>query len=70
MNEWRLAKYRCTWTNWTFGVWWGRLTKRSPMHLGIDFGPLEWLFTKDEPDRRIPHHDDVAASTRRVRRVH
>lgn len=28
-----------TWTNWTFGAWWGKVGKKYM--LGIDLGPLE-----------------------------
>lgn len=30
---------KLTWTNWTFGAWWGKIGKRYM--IGIDIGPLE-----------------------------
>jgi hypothetical protein len=39
-------RIRFTWTNWTFGIWWGRFSKskRQPNHFGLDLGPLELIW--------------------------
>lgn len=33
-----------TWTNWTFGFWYGRFSKNKAAW-GIDIGPLELVYT-------------------------
>jgi hypothetical protein len=35
----KLKYIRWTWTNWTFGIWWGLISRKK--HLGIDCGPFE-----------------------------
>lgn len=34
-----------SWTNWTFGIWWGRPRKRAAWQWGVDLGPLEFVIT-------------------------
>lgn len=38
-------KIKWTWTNWTFGVWFGRVGRRQLW--GIDLGPLEIGWYRD-----------------------
>lgn len=35
---------RVTWTNWTFGIWWGPIARNS--FIGVDVGPLEIVWRK------------------------
>lgn len=36
------------WQNWTFGVWWGRFgPAKMRLRWGIDFGPLEMMWTRE-----------------------
>lgn len=43
--RWRLKAFRCSWTNWTIGFWWGRIGGGgSPMNFGIDLGPCKWVW--------------------------
>ena len=45
---WRLQQVRWTWSNWTFGVWWGRCGPAYPLHVGLDVGPLEIVWMLEE----------------------
>lgn len=48
LRRWRLrsgdAYLTWHWTNWTFGVWWGRLSTGASG--GVDLGPLEFTVRK------------------------
>lgn len=35
---------KLTWTNWTFGAWWGKIGRKYM--IGIDVGPLEIVRTR------------------------
>jgi hypothetical protein len=35
-----------TWTNWTFGVYWGHIGKKFV--IGIDVGPFEVIWKKEK----------------------
>lgn len=42
----RTLKVRFEWTNWTFGVWWGKVGKTH--NIGVDLGPLQMCWIKTE----------------------
>lgn len=39
------VEYSCglNWTNWTFGIWFGRINRKTKA-FGIDLGPFEMLW--------------------------
>jgi hypothetical protein len=40
-SVWRF-KVEWSWTNWTFGVWYGKFSGRHA--IGVDMGPLELIW--------------------------
>ncbi len=40
-------KVRFQWTNWTFGIWWGKFSKSksAPNHFAVELGPLQIIWT-------------------------
>lgn len=45
---------RITWTNWTFGAWWGKIGRKYM--IGIDVGPLEIVRTRSFVRSTRPKH--------------
>lgn len=42
-----VMKVRFQWTNWTFGIWWGKFSKSksAPNHFAVELGPLQIIWT-------------------------
>lgn len=43
--KWRFT-HRLSWSNWTFGVWWGGKPMFRWKTIGVDLGPLELTWRK------------------------
>lgn len=43
--------YRFSWTNWTFGLWWGKFGRTGRFLFGLDLGPWELIWRDMRPLR-------------------